>query len=628
MSYTTNSAKDGFRKEMFVVLRPRYRPTSFTLFSGSTYYASFDFGPVTALSINGTALTEGTSTTLFANQWYYSESEGRIYFQKSVAPTSTDWIVLTFEVYLSTFDTVWYSAPTDSSTDEVNFRGIIIDPPVIAQSDDQNIFGYSPVQDTSITCTYDAEYLQEMLYDITFNKAEVIVYHMAGDLDTANITKIFTGVGGTHSVTDDRLQINILDKSYLLDAQMDNGGGNYFSTDTTTDPNYRGRAIPSYYGPARSFRGVCIDYDDSSPTTSQNRKWAFFSGEHFVSGGTTPDYTSVTLFKDGTGYSLTKTTHYSSTYFLGDAENTFGVTLVNNVEALLGISTINPSTDYVQCSRVSYEITQTKDGSAFDVEAGLPTVSRVLYHILKTRLNLGESQIDLDSFTTVAATETMNCDVMIPQRLGDDFPSYREVIAKLCATGFLRSFFTTDGKFKIKAIAPAAGTADLSLTDDDLIDVRFEYDTNDIHRVRVTTPMVETVGVSKGGFAVQYVQEFKYDADYDGPRYLHNQNKFLTVDTYGYDSSFFSLDTTFIDKYGQLLGDRRGLLFCFVKSGAYSLELGDTVSISRKKQPGFAYDGETENERSFVVTQIRKQIDGVYLVLDDQKSIEENSGDW
>lgn len=628
MSYTTNAAKDLVRKEMFVVLKPRKRVTSWTLHSGSVYYASFSFGTITGVSVNGTALTAGTSTSLSAGYYYQDSSAGRLYIRKSdsTAPASTDWVVVTFELYFATFETVWYRVPTDDTTEEVLFRGIITQPPVISQASDQNIFGYSPVNDTTIGCVYDPEYLQELMYDITFNKGEVVVYHMAGDLDTANIVKIFTGVGGNHDLDDESVQINILDKSYILDQPVNNDS-EPSAFDETVQPEDRLKPIPIYFGEGRQFRCTCIDFDNTSPTTSQNRKWAAFSNGHLGVGGggvgnVFNNASSAFLYINGTGYNLSGLYTNSSSL---STSGTAGITLNNNIEATLGISTINPDSAFVVIFRNSISVDQAMNGNNFDVTEGVNSV-RIIYHFLRAIVGLSEDEINITSFSTASSAITRECEVLIPDLGESEYPTIKEVISRLCATDFLRAFFDKDGKFKVKLIEPASATPDLELTDDDLIDVRFNYDTNDIYQVTVQFANGAYYGTSKSGTAWQIALPNEHTSTYTGATYLHGEVRTKTIKTYGYDTGSGLQD--YIDKYGQLLGERRGLLSCFVKSGAYELELGDTVSISRKKQPGYEYDGTTENSRSYVVTEIRKQIDGVYLVLDDQKVIEENSGDW
>lgn len=628
MTYSTNMTKDISRKEMFVILRPRYRPTSFTFFSGSTYYASFDFGPVTSLSINGFVLTEGTSTTLFANQWYYSASEGRIYFQKSVAPTSDDWVVLTFEAYFSTFDTVWYKDPTDSSTALVHWHGIITQPPVISQADDQNIFGYSPVQDTVMTCVYDAEHMQEWMYEITFSKGDVVVYHMVGDLQTANIVKIFTGIGGRHTLTDDTFQIDIIDKSYILDQPLNNTTSDV-EFDDTVEPQFRLTPIPVYFGPGRIFRAVCIDYENSSPTTSDNRQWVVCSNGHEGVGGgggwVVNNATSASLVVGTTSYNLSGL--YSNSSDVGTLGIGIGIVLSSSAESSLGIGTINPDESYVLISRNGASVDQSMNGSAFDVDELYPSSVRLIYHFLRSIVGLAESEINTTSFSTADAAVTRYCEVLIPAD-GGEYPTVKEIITRLCANDFLRTYFDKDGKFKVRVIEPAAVSPDLELTDDDLFDVSYSFDTNDVSQVTIRWVDSELYSVSKGGFVGYRRLPSEKTSTYGGPTYLYEDERERVIYTYGYNNGTPTVEQDFANKYGQLLGQRRGLMSCLVKAGAYELELGDTVKITRKKQPGYAYDGETENARSYVVTQIRKQIDGVYLVLDDQKVIEENSGDW
>jgi hypothetical protein len=627
MSYAVNNLKDIVRREMFVVMRPKKRVSSWTLSSGNIYYSSFTFGYVTAVSINGTAQTLHTSSSVGSGQFYYDSSTQRVYIYDVGGPSASDWVVVTFELYLSTFECTWYRTPTDSTSGEAVFRGVITDAPVITRSSDQNIFGYAPTQDTSVKCRYDAEYLQEILYDATFYRGEVLVYHMAGDLDTANITKIFTGYGGTHSVTDDSIDINIMDRSFLLDAMMDNGAsavnysvGNYDAT--TADPAAVDRIIKSIYGYGRSWvRGVCMDYNADSPTTSQNRSWAACTTEY---GNPTISTNTAYLVQGDTWCKLAVTTHYTLSSSLDD--DCYGIDLKTTVESAFGLSTINPESDFVVFSSIGgVDITPTLGG---DPLGSYTKAITILYHILVDRLGLASTEIDEDSFFDAEASSEDIYEMSIPSVDSDQMPTYKDVVNKLLVSGLLRGYFNSSGQFAIKKLGVAAVTADLELNDDDIINPSFQYVTDDMSSIRLNYPPLEhyvrrskadILGGSTSGVGFVAGQNYYETAEYNGAAYLHEAAKEISIDAY-YSNTKVNIK--------ELLGERRGLLSFFTKNGgAYELELGDTVSITRTKLPGYAYDG-TEQTRSFVVNEIRKQIDGVYLVLDDQKAIEENSGDW
>lgn len=262
----------------------------------------------------------------------------------------------------------------------------------------------------------------------------------------------------------------------------------------------------------------------------------------------------------------------------------------------------------------------------------------ILYHILKDRLGLAETEIDTDSFLT-AVNETEWCAGLSTNESEDsEHPTYRDIISRLLATALCYGYIDQDGKFTIKKVS-APGSYDIEITDDDLNGISQDHRYGDINFVRVVGAKTEfnirdkNGGASWGADQYYSVRNDSYDSDEElqspSQQYLHQIQKRLTIQTYFQENPLYSLTAEdFAQRIADIVGERRSLLKVFVKVGAHGLDIGSVVRITRKKQPGFAYDGVTENSRDYVVVEISKKIDGVDLVLSDQKGIQDNSGDW
>jgi hypothetical protein len=705
VSYSTNNAKDNIRRDFLVVLSPRRRLTSWTLDSGSVYRTTFTTGYVSGVAVTGTDLTAGSSATLSAGQYYYDESAQILYIRKSdsTAPAGADWIVATFEIYIATHETYWYRTPTDSATTQVLFRGVINSLPSVRRSSSDMIFGFAATQSTVIGCANDPAYFQEFMHDSSFNKASAVIYHVAGDLKTTNVTKLFTGLTNDPDFDDKSISFQILEKSLSFDKQMANGGNTLVIAGTGTtdgtgaDPSFVGKTIRTIYGPGwQGIRGICLDFKQDSPTTSVNRQWGFASSQWgtpwFVctvaSVTTTSIFTvSTTNAKKLKAYAtlFVKTTlvsvdsidtttgvinitpgvsllgagdtvrgfgfsnlllvqgenYYALQYSRDYSETDFGngivgITLKTSAEANNGTTTIDPATDYVVGNVNGAVISPTASGSAFysgDWPQANPVA--ILYHILKDRLGLAESEIDIATFQTLAASITTSPTVSIPLTADEEMPTYEDVITRLLSTILCRAYIDANGKFTLAQIGVLPGSPDATYTDDDIdpASLKFSYVYGDLAEIYWYNGPVEfyackdkTSTLAGGSAGKIRFKENQFQGNgnynYQGHQYVHKGTLTKSIDSYSVISATYS------KRLAEIVGERRGKLTVRVRSGAHSLDIGDCVQITRLKLPGYSYDGTTQNSRSFVITEIEKELTGVTLVLEDQKGIQDNTGDW
>lgn len=280
MTYATNILKDNVQNDMMVVMKPRRRFTSWTLHSGSVYRTPCAFNAIT-VEFNGSALTEGSSATLSAGQWYYDFDNQYLYVRKSdsTAPGASDWIVATVELFLATTERLWHRVPTDSSTRVVQYWGVVKVAPAVRQARTEQLLGFYPIESTGLSCVNDPYLFQDIIWDGSFNDAEVGVYHVAGSLETDNVSKIITGKSGSFSFSDAEINFVIYDSALALDTQfVPAGGTSYFPLINSVEPDFAGKPIRTVFGLVNGFRPVNVDYNADAPSTSNNRVWAVDSG--------------------------------------------------------------------------------------------------------------------------------------------------------------------------------------------------------------------------------------------------------------------------------------------------------------------------------------------------------------
>lgn len=731
MSYTTENAKDNVARDMMIVLRPRYRITSWTLYSGSVYYAPWTYGYVTSLYETDTAMTSQTSTSLSATQYYYDHSAQRIYMRMtdSAAPASTDFLIVTFEMHLATKECYWHRVPTDDSTTEVFWRGILTQTPTVSRNASDIIFGFIPTSVTGLSCVNEPTYFQKIIHDLSFNTADALVYHVAGDIETANIQQIFGGYCGDYSFNDKELNVTLLDKGYRMNEKWSNGtdGRDYYQSagSNVVQPDRIRTTIKSCFGSdindASQVLGVNVDFDDSSPTTSENRDWAFTTRQSAESGMDIPIVTvnTATNFtvsttnakklvvgdfvrRTGAGYTaqITSVNTSSGVVVFDNAPDTtgslfrvtgaynaklvqsdvvysllyerdytdssyvdilcWGIQLRTTAEANAGAATIDPNNgDYIVAEIRGQTIAPTSGGSPF--YTGIHPHSNpivILYHILKDRMGFAESDIDLATFASFSTDLRLKgnfrpiVSLTSPDTIGDDFSNYGDVIALILASCFCRLFINNEGKFTLSAIE-AFDSADKTISDDDLISVNYEYGYGNTGKINVFSRPIETsTAFDKGtqGAILPISEAVKYPYDlvnYDVNKYLHKSEFRREVnirlagaidstkttlngaDEYDFSATYSeNASDCWKRKFKHLVGERKSILKCQVKSGAHGLDIGSFVTVTRSRQPGFDYDESTTNSRNYVVIEITKGLGGVDMVLDDQKGVEDNTGDW
>jgi len=149
MAYQDLLEEEGIEANYMSVIVPRRQVTGFTLFSGSVYSKSFDYGQVVSLEQNGVALTEALSTSLSAGQFYYDVNTSVLYVRMTDSSNpSTKFVVAYYEIYVATSDAHWYRNPLDDTTRVVYFDALIQNPVAFKSTISDSLFGYLPLQTT------------------------------------------------------------------------------------------------------------------------------------------------------------------------------------------------------------------------------------------------------------------------------------------------------------------------------------------------------------------------------------------------------------------------------------------------------------------------------------------------
>ena len=287
MSYADLLEDETVKSNYLAILKPRRRVTDFAVFSGSVYSVSFDYGDVTSVYVDGVALTEAFTTSLSAGQYYWDYDNQTLYVRTSTSgnPNSVSTIV-TYAIYVSTFDAHFYADPLDDSSRVVYYEPHIVKSPEIKETNSDSFFGFLPSQSSSITLNNAEHVYEKHLYDSSFNRADIYVYHWLDELEVANLKLVYSGNMSDVSYDQNKISIKTYDPNKYLDEEFRNpSGDNFYSYDTfpSLNPNSFSKPIRQIYGRVDGFIPVNVDYVQDNPTTSDNRIWSVCNGQTGIS---------------------------------------------------------------------------------------------------------------------------------------------------------------------------------------------------------------------------------------------------------------------------------------------------------------------------------------------------------
>lgn len=682
MAYNTLLQDEGIESNYLVIAKPTQRLTSWTLFSGTTYYASISYH-VAAVKVDGASLTEASSTSLSSGEFYYDFENSNLYINSGSNPSSS-FVAADFELYWSTRAAHWYRIPTNDTQRQVFFDPVITRSPSFTEDLSDLLFGYIPSQTTTIGINNSEHELEPILQESSFNEKVIDVYHWLGeDLDTSNIKKIITGVTQNVRYQDQTITISVLSNNYGFRNELRNPGTSFINTSDfpNADPYFVGRPVRYVYGMAENMKLINIDYEVVNPTTSNNRDWLVrdegskansFSelvpaspsstttrtylasvdglqiGDYVFFNKASAEYGRVNNINRSSNYiehaalsvsctsgdSVSRGTcgsvkitqdgaDYYAQYNRDWTESVVSGCLVINfsssLESNLGINTLT-GLELVTARVYGKQVDTTIGGSPFgtdsDLYGGMTHPVVILYDILVNRFGLSESALNTSSFTALESSISSEIGFAIPAFQEQDFPSYKDVIAKIATSALLRLYVNNESKWEVSEIKPQ-GTNDYTITDDEIylgtIDIDIDY--KDIKSDII-------VSYRKSELPDRSDNE-RYHSDI--AEYLHGISKQKTFNSYLLESSDAS---TLATRLGYIFGDRSATFSLTTHNRFLNIEVGEIVEIELEKLIGYTYTEGTTHTRKYTVVSIDKGKNRVALKLVDQKGIEDNSGSW
>lgn len=671
----------------------------FTLVSGSIYKTTFDRGPVLSAYLSGAEQLIASDETLSDGEWYYKYETKELFKDQVIA--SDDFYMVSYGLFFSSSGVNWYETPDDDTTDLFYFEPAVRAVPSVRTDLTEVLFGFIQLTTNELILN-NAGTFEEYIYDSSFNKAKISVYHKVG-IEVSDVKAIYRGLMGDFTYEQNQVSIKTFQEFSLFDAIIGDSSNEddtdfyYFNPAQTLftpsianlDPNYTGAPIPRMFGGfIIGFAPINIDYNSTAPTTSNNRRYVLpyrsygvnsadaasdtattvASGAHtttktfvvnaykFMAGDSvffdrasgTDEYVNLTnvdyaggfvehsalatpmtagdalrrgsvglirIFQDGVTYSPQYHRDYRQDKPLS------GVWLpnfyfVNNFEATLGMPRPLGPGDTIVCS-------VHRSAAGLDISA---PVEGVILELM-TFAGIDAANINTTSFNNLnPAIEWVG--FVSPQGLSSPQLTYREAITQSLKSALLRLYLNDDLKWEISEI----GIADFdSATDKELNDdeIKNESLSLEINYGDIYSDFEVRYGVGDTPSDLSKSEKsYRYDSivgQSPNALYFHNVRRSLIYDTYLFLTAHASiLHTRLVDMFGE----RRGTYTVTTPIRFFDSSIDGRVRITRSKLPGFSVVEGVENSRDTVIIGISKQSDSVILTLDDQKGIEDNSGDF
>ncbi len=693
MTYATLLDSETARQNYLAVLKPRRIVTGFSVFSGSVYVADFDYGQVVIAEENGASLTLGTSSALSAGQFYYDTDESKLYVRLSGGGNpNLIFLVVTYEIYIGTFDAHFNRVPTDNTTRVVYFDPLIKKSPTLKQSMSDAIFGYIPIESSSIELINAEHVFEKHIYDSSFNNASIVLYHWIGDLKTENIKLVMNGLMSDIDYNDGDLSINIRDRNDIFNNEFRNPNVDNFYDSVSfpnVDPQLSGKPIRQVYGRVEGFKPVNISYVSESPTTSDNRTWSVISGQTGMadrivtvgsSSTTTRTYVSSVnglnvgdsvwldrvsgtdeyVLIDVVGANYIEHSASASPMTSGDSVRRAFISVINIVQNNVTYKALYKR-DYTVNYAGSNDTCQFTFETTLEANLTMPNTLGVTDRVSGTvygrvnDLTLGGPSFGANSVATnnIANPVMIILDLLKRNLLVSD--------SDIDTATFTAAYAA---RTSVHGLAIPKGNSESFPSYQDLLSdllqatlLQLVLNKDGMWALKIVAPIVsydyliEDDEILKNSFSASYKYsdlvsevtiEYKLKEAPDDPNQFSDSVESITVssDTAKYlhkasksktirTSFIFDTDATVLaNRVLFALSDRYGEVSIKAKARFFETEIGNVIEISRDKLPGFDYTREVLHQRDVVVLGVDKSLDSVSITATDQKGIQDNEGDW
>jgi hypothetical protein len=354
-------------------------------------------------------------------------------------------------------------------------------------------------------------------------------------------------------------------------------------------------------------------------------------GRTIVSGDTADRFFAGNVYvvdRDGSRFPLYPGRDYTMFTTYGSL-SLDGFLLNNNFESFaLAHVPFDPARDKITCRVYGPNILETY-ADATDVLSLSPATGNdaragALIYRLLVQAGIEKELIDKTSFEQFGA-DTHAMGFIAPIGVDDaKMPTYKEIMAEILQSGLLKVSLLNDATSGIYvglyAVGPFATSGDFEITDAEYSQVEWAHDYNEIY-----SEVLAEYRVGNAGNTPELLKNYVFVENLTA-KYVHNASK-------RYDIQLKQMDDAeaqeAANRLAFVLSDRRMLYTLKLPQGFITkAAIGVAFLTNRNRLPGFDFDYNTQNQRTLGVVEVQKNIDNVLVTLDDQKAIQDNSGDW
>lgn len=307
---------------------------------------------------------------------------------------------------------------------------------------------------------------------------------------------------------------------------------------------------------------------------------------------------------------------------------TMGVVFADNFEANVSMATpLDPSTDTVYFTvygpkEAPVYPSSNAAGEATNYGGAAAQPESILYGLLEES-GIDTDLIDEDSFADAGDGNTAPLGLAMPRSPSETaYPTYKDMIQLVLQSTLWRLGFVEVGneiKIGIAPTQPFVASADYDVDELDHRAFDYQHDSTGLYwTVRLNFNKKEIL--PDGDFA-----DWTLGAN-DLARDLHLSTKEFTSESLHYrrdDAEQLK------DRLTYALGDRRGI-YTFILEQRFidKTAVGASYQLEREDLPGYAFASGTKRSRQLSAIEVSKTSLGVNLVVEDQKGIQDNSGNW
>jgi len=281
LTYSDLLQQENINSQYLLVMSPRRYVASWSLFAGSVYSASFDYGYVNAVKSDDTVLTAGSSTSLSANQWYYDFDNETLYVHLGGTDPATTDMVATYELHFGTFDAYWYRIPDDNTSATVYYDPLIVSSPRVRARTTESNFGYIQSQSDNLILSNVTQVLDRHLNDSSFNDADIKIWHYLDQLKLANLKLVLNGICADYTYSERQVSFRLLDRvdvfkqSFRHPSPSASFYANSLADVANLDARYESKPIRKVYGVVDGYIPV---FTNLAAASSLGREFALVGG--------------------------------------------------------------------------------------------------------------------------------------------------------------------------------------------------------------------------------------------------------------------------------------------------------------------------------------------------------------